>query len=106
MEAFVYQKKNDIHFSKPKTKICLSLYYNIDNSYLFVNRKKSIDLKLVINFQPQFCLGSISNKFDYGHSEEVSLKGSMYDFSVDYCSIDKSDILNIQKYLMTKNKIK
>ena len=30
----------------------------------------------------------------------------MYDFSVDYNSIDKSDILNIHKFLMTKNNIK
>ena len=30
----------------------------------------------------------------------------MYDFSVDYNSIDKSDILNIHKYLMTENNIK
>ena len=30
----------------------------------------------------------------------------MYDFSVDYSSINKSDILNIHKYLMTKNNIK
>ena len=30
----------------------------------------------------------------------------MYDFSVDYNSIDKYAILNIQKYLVTKNKIK
>ena len=27
-------------------------------------------------------------------------------FSVDYNSIDKSDILNIHKYLMTKNNMK
>ena len=39
-------------------------------------------------------------------SREVSLNGNMYDFSVDYNSIDKSNILNILKYLMTKNKIK
>ena len=30
----------------------------------------------------------------------------MYDFSVNDNSIDKSDILNILKYLMTKNNIK
>ena len=36
----------------------------------------------------------------------VSLNRNMYDFSVDYNSIDKSDILNIHKYLMTKNNIK
>ena len=39
-------------------------------------------------------------------SEEVSLNGNVYDFSVDYVSVDKSNILNIlNKYLMTnKNK--
>ena len=30
----------------------------------------------------------------------------VYNFSVNYNSIDKSDILNIYKYLMTKNSIK
>ena len=30
----------------------------------------------------------------------------MCDLSVDYNSIDKSDILHIHKYLMTKNNIK
>ena len=33
----------------------------------------------------------------------VSLNGNIYDFSVDYNSIDKSDILNIHKYLLNKN---
>ena len=56
-----------------------------------------------INFSSQFCIGSISNKLDYVESEEVSLKGNMYDFSVDYDAIDKSNILNIHKYLMVKN---
>ena len=59
-----------------------------------------------VNCSSQFCLGSTSNKLDYIDSEEVSLKGNVYDFSVDYDSIDKSDILNIHKYLMTKNNIK
>ena len=30
----------------------------------------------------------------------------MYHFSFDYNSVDKSDIINIHKYLMTKNNIK
>ena len=29
-----------IYFSKGKTNVCLSSYYNGDNSYLFVNRKE------------------------------------------------------------------
>ena len=36
-------------------------------------------------------------------SREVSLNGNMHNFSVDYNSIDRSDILNIHKYLMNKN---
>ena len=44
-----------------------------------------------VNFPIQFCLGSISNG------------GNIYDFSVDYDSVDKSDILNTYKYLVVKN---
>ena len=40
-------------------------------------------------------------------SREVSLKGYVYDFSVDYNAIDKLlNILNIHKYFMVKNNIK
>ena len=54
----------------------------------------------------QLCLGSISNEFSATESREVSLKGIVHDFSVDYDSIDKSDILNTQKYFMTRNNMK
>ena len=54
----------------------------------------------------KFCLGSISDGFSATESGEVSLNWNVYDFSVDYNSIDKSGILNIHKYLMTKNHIK
>ena len=77
----------------------MSLHCNADNSYFFVNGKEifKADNKN-INFPTQFCLGSISNGFSATESREVSLYGNVYDFSVDYSSIDKSDILNIQKY--------
>ena len=54
----------------------------------------------------RFCLGSVSNEFSANESREVSLNENVYDFSVDYNSIDKSDMLSIHKYLMTKNNIK
>ena len=38
-------------------------------------------------------------------SEQVSSKGNVYDFSVNYDTIAKSGILNIHKYLMIKNNI-
>ena len=58
-----------------------------------------------VNFPTQFCLRSISNRFSATDFREVSLNGNEYYFSVDYNYIDKSDILNIHKYLMNKNNI-
>ena len=59
-----------------------------------------------VNFPTQFCLGSISNGFDAINSRGVPLEGNANDVSVDYNAIDKSAILNIHKYLMSKNDIK
>ena len=87
----------------------MSLHYHDDNSYLFVNRKeisKFKDDKKNVNFPTQFCLGSISNGFSATGSREVSLNGNVYDFSVNYNFIDKSDILNIHKYILTKHNTK
>ena len=71
----------------------------------FVMEKKSLNLKPTIkmfNFLTQFCLRSISNRFSATESREASLNENVYGFSVDYHSIDKSHILNTQKYVMTK----
>ena len=63
MEALVHQRKVlSINFSKANTKFFLSLHYNADNSYLFVNGKEIFKFKANnenINFPHQFCLGSI-----------------------------------------------
>ena len=94
------EKKFSINFSKANTKFCLSLHYNPDNSYLFVNGKEIVKIKANnknVNFLAQFCLGNISNG---------SLKVNVYGFSADCNSIVKFDILNIHKYLMIKNNIK
>ena len=103
------EKKFIINFSKGNTKFSLSLHCNADNSYLFVKGKEIFKFKVDnknVSFPAQFCLGTISNGFRATEPRGVSLNGNVYDFSVDYNSIDKSDILNIQKYLMTKNDIK
>ena len=98
-----------INFTKSNTKFCLSLCYNADHSYLFVNGKEIIKFKAKnknVDFPTQFCLGSICDGLRATKSREVALNRNVYDFSVDYNSIDKYDILNIYKYLMTKNNIK
>ena len=59
-----------------------------------------------VKFPTQFCLRSISNGFSAIESREVSLNGNVYDFSVNYNSFDKYDLLNIHKHLTAKNDIK
>ena len=93
-------KTCNIYFTKTNTKFCLVLHYNADNSFLFVNGKEIFKFKddnENFSFSTQFYLGSISNGFSNTDSREVSLNGDVCDFSVDYSSIDKSEILNIQQ---------
>ena len=74
---------------------------------MFVNGKKfkfKTDNKNV-SFPSHFSLGNISNGFIDTESREVFLNEEVYDFSTDYNSIDKADILNIYKYLITENNI-
>ena len=87
----------------------MSLLYSSENSYFFVSGKEIYKFKAYnknVNFPNQSRLGSISNKFDYVGAEEVSLKRYVYDVSVDYEATHKSNMLNIHKHLMVKNKIK
>ena len=73
----------------------MSLHYNSDNSYLFVNGKEIFKFKADnknVNFPTQFCLESISNGFSNTGSREVSVNGNIYDFSVNCSSVDKSEI--------------
>ena len=56
------EKMNSINFTVTKKKLCLSLYYNGANSYLFVNsteiyKSKEKDSETVSN---PLCLGNIS----------------------------------------------
>ena len=92
------EKKFSINFTKTKGKFCWSLQYNADNSYLFFNEKEIFKFKANnknVNFPTQFRIGNISNGLSATESREVSLNGNMHDFSVDYYSIDKPDLLNI-----------
>ena len=69
-------------------------------------KKKSVKLKQMIKmstFQINFALKAYLINVE---AEEVSLKRSVYDFSLDYDAIDKFDILHFHKYLMVMNNIK
>ena len=98
---------HSINFSKENTKFCLSLHYDGPNSYLFVNGTE------IIRFNAKYteitpyplCFGNISKDWLVDNMKKTGLKGCVYDFSVDYDTIEVSDILDIHKYLMEKNKI-
>ena len=69
----------------------MSLHYSDDNSYLFLNGNEIIKFKADnknVNFSTRFFLGSIYDGFSATESREVSLNGNVYNFSVDYNSID------------------
>ena len=101
--SFELLEKRFVYFSKSSSKLCLSLHYNGNNSCLFVTRKEIFSFNADnknVNFRTQFCLASISNGFGTVESIKVSLGGNVYDFSVDYNATNRSDVLNIHKYLM------
>ena len=50
----------------------MSFHYHRDNSYLFISGKEIFIFERNngnINFLTQFCLGSISNKYNYVQAE-------------------------------------
>ena len=96
-----------INFTENNKKFCLSLHYNGDNSYLFVNgieiyKFKGKDSEIVAS---PLCLGNISKGFSVDNMKKTGLNGYVYDFSVDYGAIVVHEILDIHKYLMEKNDI-
>ena len=103
------EKMYSPNFSAENKIFCLSLHYNSDNSYLFVNGKevtkfkaKKSDIKA-----NQLTLGSISASANLSSSdiENSKLYGNVYDFSVDYSAISNDKIQDIDAYLMKKSGI-
>ena len=92
---------------KNKKKNWLSLHYNKENSCLFVNgidihQFQSKDFEILAN---SLCLQNISKDWSVDNMKKIGLNGYVFDFSVDYHTIEVANILCIHKYLMKKNKI-
>ena len=76
---------------------------------MFVNGKEIFKFKADnknVNSPTQFCLARGSNGFSATESRVVFLNEIVYDFLLDYNSIDKSDIWNIHQYLITNKNLK
>ena len=101
------EKMYSINFTEKSRTFCLSLHYNGESSYLFVNgteihKFKAKDTEILAY---SLCLGNISKDWSIDNMKKTGLKGHVYDFSTNYNYIPVSDILDIHKYLMEKNKI-
>ena len=78
-----------------------------DESYLDVNKTEICISKAKDNISWYKCyLESASCDFTKGERSEISLNGTVYDFSVDHKSNKKEDILNIHQCFTIKNNIK
>ena len=96
------------NFTDPCHKFILSLHYNGDDSYLFVNGREQLKFKAkadqIIN--NQLCLGNLSFDWTKDESKKTSLYGNIYDFVVDYKAIvGTTTIYDMHRYLMTNNNI-
>ena len=83
------------------------MHYNRAISYLFVKGTEIFKFKAkdseILAYSS--CLGNISKDWSQDNMKKTGFNGCIYDFSTDYNAIAVSDILDIHKYLMKKNKI-
>ena len=97
-----------VNVSQVNKKFILSVHYNGDNSYLFINGVKQFQFKAMrsLNLSNPSIIGNTPNNFpnqtDY---EKATLHGDVYDFLVSYQSSDIRKIYDIHRYLMKKHDI-
>ena len=96
------EKMYSPNFTVDNKTFCLSLHYNVDNSYLFVNGKEVTKFKAKNSqlIKYPMCLGGLSKDYDTNSRKDTGLYGNVYDFSVDNNVITNDKIVDIHNYLM------
>ena len=109
------EKTHSPNFSAENKIFVLSLHYNGDNSFLFVNGQKFTQFKAedsVFNNARVLTLGALTvpvypsganNRLSPKNVNDTKLYGNVYDFSVDYGPISNENILKMHKYFMKNN---
>ena len=90
-------------------KFVLSLHYNGDNSYLFVNGSQELKFKSSVNYLDRNLLraGNISPDWSLINGAKTRLYGKVYEFAIGYVPLsDVKTIYDIHRYLMKKHNIK
>ena len=86
----------------------LSLHYNDNDIYLFINGKQELKFKAKPDqsIKEKLCIGNLSDQWARSESEKRGLYGNIYDFIVDYTQItDVKFIYDMHRYLMIKHDI-
>ena len=108
-DTTIYAEKNFYrNFTDFGKKFVLSLHYNVDNSYLFVNGRQELKFKAKADqlVKEKLCIGNLSDQWTASESEKTGLYGNIYDFVVDYEQISGvKTIYDMHRYLMTKHNI-
>ena len=106
----LYAEKNYWrNFTDPGKNCLISLHYNGDESYFFVNGRQELKFKTKTDqlVKEKLCIGILSDQWTASESEKTGLYGNIYDFLVDYQAIvGVGPIYDMHRYLMTKNNIK
>ena len=102
------EKMNYRNFTDPGKKFVLSLHYNGNDNYLFVNGRQELKFKTKTDqlVKETLCIGNLSDEWTTSESEKTGLYGRNYDFVVDYEQIaETTKILDMHKYLIIKHSI-
>ena len=106
----LYAEKNYYrNFTDPGKKFLLSLHYNGDDSFLFVNGRQELKFKAKTDqlVKENICIGNLSDQWTVSESQKTGLYGNIYDFLVDYQAIvGVGPIYDMHRYLMTKYNIR
>ena len=102
------EKKYFRNFTEPNVKFVLSLHYNGDDSYLFVNGRQELKFKCKTDqlVKEKLWIGNLSDQWTASESEKIGLYGNIYDFVIDCEQIlGVKAIYDMHRYLMTKHNI-
>ena len=68
------------NFTQPSKKFVLSLHYNRNDSYLFVNGKQELKFKCKTEnlVKEKLCIGNLSDQWTTSESEKTGLYGKIY----------------------------
>ena len=105
-DTTIYAEKN---FYRNFTDFVLSLHYNGDDSYLFVNGRQELKFKCKTDqlVTEKLCIGNLSDQWTTSESEKTGLYGNIYDFVVDYEQIlGVKTIYDMHRYLIIKHNIR